>query len=292
MGAVAGKDILLFVYNENTSTWEDLICLTQVNFGRSRSQTSTETKCGTFVSAGSITYSPTAQGMIYVNPATGKKGHKDMIDLFTSGATRKWRIGKADPETGDIISEFEGTVTTLNDAFGTTDNGTFDLTLAPDPTTVDEYAYGVDEITLTPQTVASGNVAQSSTANVLYAAQIDAETDATITQVVVTLGGTWDASDLGNIKILLGDTLIAGDAVQLGSSQDASAMNAPHTFTFSGLSGAIADGDTKYLMITADIGASANVGHTVHAGVPTITFTTTGDVNDGLTDTAGTKTVA
>jgi predicted secreted protein len=139
MATVNGNDILLFLGSTDaTPVYTPVLCLTNNTWGRSRSTTTTNTKCGTYKSNGSIDYSCTATGLIVISPDSDETGHAALVDIFTTDASRKWKIAKALPATGDEIITFEGVINSLNDTFPTEGNATFDLTINPDPTTVSE----------------------------------------------------------------------------------------------------------------------------------------------------------
>lgn len=140
MNTVNGNDILLFLGDAATTTvYLPVVCLTNLTWGRSRSTTTTNTKCGTFKSNGSIDYSCTATGLLVTSPdIAAQHGHPDLVSLFTGDTSRKWKIAKAVPVTGDEIIKFEGVINALNDTHPTEGFSTFDLTINPDPTTVTE----------------------------------------------------------------------------------------------------------------------------------------------------------
>jgi hypothetical protein len=138
MDTVNGNDILLFVANNDTTptAWYPVMCLTNTNFGMTKSTTQTKTKCGTFDSEGSTDYTTTASGVIVENAEGTDIGQIDLISIFNSAVKRLWRIAVASPVAGNIIRQFKGTISTVNEAFPTDALATFDITLNPDPTTV------------------------------------------------------------------------------------------------------------------------------------------------------------
>lgn len=143
MDTVNGNDILLFLANndETPTTWNPIMCLTNLTWGRSKSLNQVKTKCGTFDAEGSTDYSSTASGIIVENPDGSDIGHIDLITLFSGATKRLFRIAPATPAAGNIIRQFRATISTLNDTFPTEGMATFDITINPDPTTVTETEF-------------------------------------------------------------------------------------------------------------------------------------------------------
>jgi hypothetical protein len=294
MDTVNGNDVLLLVGNDvdNPTEWTPVVCLTNVAWGRNKTTTATATKCGTFKSNGSTDYTPTASGLIIENAGLGNAGHVDLINLFTSDEKQWWRIAPADPVAGNIIRQFKGSVTTLNDAFPTDALSTFDLTLNPDPTTVTEAVFAIGTVNLATIAVAAGNVSKNTTNNILYVARITGATAATAAVEIVALPttGTYDSGDLGNIKVYSNTAADMTGTPTLLSTVAGGAQAGPHTFGFSA-NVSLEANQVVYLIYTADIATGADTGHTIKAGVPTFNITSDATVANALTDTAGTKTI-
>lgn len=289
MDTVNGNDILLFLGDDASPTnYKQVVCLTNLTWGRTKSTTSTVTKCGTFKSNGSKDYSCTATGLQMENvDGDTEYGIEELIDLFTDDTPKKWKIGPAVPVAGNMIKTFEGVVNTLNETYGAEGFATFDLTINPDPTTVDESPYATAINTLTTQSVAPGNVSTSSADNILYIAKWVNTSSQTPSAIACTLTGTFDASDLASVHLY-----INGNAALDGNEQEIAEIvstsdTAPHTYNFPN-SNPFAPG-THYLIVTADIGASADAGHTIVASK--LSLTGVGTTSDTQTTTGGTKTV-
>lgn len=291
MDTVNGNDVLLFLGDSSTPTnYLPVVCLQNLTWGRNRSTNKTETKCGTFNSNGSTDYSCTASGLLIENAdGSAEYGHNDLVQLFTDNSTKKWKIAPAIPKVGNEIKTFEGVVNTLNDTYGTNALATFDLTILPDPTTVEETVNADATVTLTSNNVASGNVAVGSTNNILYIAKMVNLSSETPTAIATTLTGTYDASDLDNVKLYVNGNAAIDGGETLIDTVVATADTAPHLFSFTN-SNALATG-SHYFIVTADIASGADVGHTIIASK--LTFTgLSGTTTDSQTPNGGTKTVA
>jgi hypothetical protein len=291
MDTVNGNDILLFLADNDTTptAWYPIMCLTNLTWGRSKSTTQTKTKCGTFDSVGSTDYTSTASGIIIENADANDIGHIDLISLFTSAVKRLMRIGPATPVAGNIIRQFKGSLSTLNDAFPTDGMATFDVTLTVDPTTVVETEYAAVGNILSSISVASGSVAKSAVKQILYIGKLINLASQTPSAIASALTGTWDASDLAKVELYTnGNAAIDGSEVLVESKTTAS-DTAPHMYSFAN-STPLAAG-THYFIVTADIASGADTGHTAIAGK--LTFTgLTGTIEDDQTATGGTKTIS
>jgi hypothetical protein len=120
-------------------------------------------------------------------------------------------------------------------------------------------------ITHTGTSPASSNITQGSTNNILYQVALAVTGNAaTLTQVVVTTGGTWDSDDLGNFKLRYSTdaTLDGADATLATVSMGLTGMIQDITFT--GFSQNIPIG-TRYLFVTCDVDAVATIANTILA---------------------------
>ena len=119
------------------------------------------------------------------------------------------------------------------------------------------------EITLAGTSPGSSSVAQSSTDNVLYRIQVDIDVNPSILNSVhLTTSGTYSAADIASNGFKLWysvDGSFGGD-VNIGSLSSASGSG--EALSFTGLTQAFPTG-TAFLFITADISATATIGHTV-----------------------------
>ncbi|MEO6610583.1 MAG: T9SS type A sorting domain-containing protein [Chitinophagaceae bacterium] len=149
-------------------------------------------------------------------------------------------------------------------------------------------------VTLTTSPVAASNIAQGSSNNIVYIVKMDVTTlDATANNIQFTLTGTHDNNDLLSGLIWFNPTApsLTGATALVGFP---GTFAAPHTYNV-GTSQTIGAGTSGYFIITFNIAATADNGHTIKldgAANPVIfSFTTATTLTNNQTDAAGTQTI-
>jgi hypothetical protein len=116
---------------------------------------------------------------------------------------------------------------------------------------------------------------------------------ATVSSVGIPISGTVDAHDLGVLYVYFNATAptISGAALLNGIVPSSAA---PQTFTIS-ITQAMAIGSSGYFIVTANISNTATDGHTIvingATGPLVFGFTTTPNITNNQTNTAGTTTI-
>ncbi len=134
---------------------------------------------------------------------------------------------------------------------------------------------------------AAGNVAQNSTNNIIGSIKLDVTvTSATLTGLTITTAGNYQVGDLqtNGFKFWINSSNNLTGATQLGSAQVS--VGPGNTVSVSGLSNVIANGSTRYLLVTADIAYNAIPGRTIQLGSTAFSNITFVSANTTGTDPA------
>jgi hypothetical protein len=120
-------------------------------------------------------------------------------------------------------------------------------------------------ITHTGTSPVASNIAQGSTNNILYQLAVaTVDNAATLTEVVITTNGSWDADDLDNFKLRFSTDNIL-DINDATLDTETALSGGTQNITFNLFSQNIPIG-TRYLFVTCDVDASATVNNTIAAG--------------------------
>lgn len=147
---------------------------------------------------------------------------------------------------------------------------------------VKTFAALAPSIAISSAAPAAASINQNSINNILYGLQLDVTSNnATLTDVTFTTGGTYQVADLqaNSFKLWINSTNSLSGATQLGTGQAIVASG--NTVSFTGLSSAISNGTTRYLLLTADVAFNATAGNIVN--ITSTPFT-------GIVFASGTKT--
>ncbi len=150
------------------------------------------------------------------------------------------------------------------------------------------------DITLTTSAVASGNILQGSSNNIIYATLIEVATQpVTVNNIQFTLSGTHDNNDLTNAAIYFNATAPNLTGASFLNST-ATAFDAPHLYTVS-INRTIAAGDEGYFIIVVSVSATATINNTVTINGSTnpvvFGYSTAPNIVNSQTNNAGTKTI-
>ncbi len=151
------------------------------------------------------------------------------------------------------------------------------------------------DITLSSSTVAAGNIARSSSSNIVYALKADVTVaNVNITNIQYTLSGSHDADDLSYTSVYFNPTspVIAG-ASYLG--QVPAGFAGPHSYSIN-IYKPMAAGTSGYFLITVNVNAAATIGNTVRltgATTPVIfSYNIAPNVTNNQSNAAGLKTIS
>jgi hypothetical protein len=121
------------------------------------------------------------------------------------------------------------------------------------------------DVTLTSANpaISSGTLIQNTSGNILYAFDLSVTTsDATLTDLNATTTGTYNASDLNNLKAWYSSDNSLDTATDVLLGTQTSALGAG-SHSFSSLSQLILAGSTGYIFITTDLPCTATAGNTI-----------------------------
>jgi hypothetical protein len=135
--------------------------------------------------------------------------------------------------------------------------------------------------------VASGSAARNTVSNIVYITKLTNAANQTLSNVAITLTGTYDNNDLGML------TLDVNNVPSLDGNQNTIDFVTPAA------SGSVTNfsdsipllAGTNYLIVSIGINTGADVGHTVIGSKLTLTGLT-GTVADTQAATGGTKTIS
>lgn len=150
-------------------------------------------------------------------------------------------------------------------------------------------ASGTPDIAFSDGSPAAGTINQGSTNQILRSIKLDVTTtNATLTGVTMTTGGTYQTGDLqaNSFKFWINSSNNMTGATQLGSSQAIVASG--NNVSVSGLSTTITSGTTRYILMTCDVAYNANTSRNISIGstaFSNVTFS-------GTTNKTGTDPVA
>lgn len=82
MAKIDGKDLVHYISVNDGADFDLITCLTQNGISLSRSSTTTDTKCGSIVSTGSVAGQFTGTGLIDDAPASGQMSYLELLQLF------------------------------------------------------------------------------------------------------------------------------------------------------------------------------------------------------------------
>ena len=161
-----------------------------------------------------------------------------------------------------------------------------------------DNAFKTPTITLSdPSPVAAGNITQGTTNNVIgaFALTATAYGNDTLTGMTVATTGTYNATDLTNIKLWYqsSSTFNAGTATLLSTITSPNPTASPFTFP-SFTSQVLANGTIAYFFITTDL-ACATIANTVQISIPTSSNYTFSQIPSAFSGTAsanGLQTIA
>ena len=159
-----------------------------------------------------------------------------------------------------------------------------------------DNCFNTPTITLSdPSSVSAGNITQSTTNNVIgaFALTVTSDGNDTLTGMTVSTTGTYNATDLTNIKLWYQSTSTfnAGTATLL-STITSPTVAGSHTFP-SFTAQTLVNGTISYFFITTDL-ACATAGNTVKITTPTstnFTFSQTPSSFSGTASANGTQTI-
>ena len=196
-----------------------------------------------------VTYDPVSNSWQLFNRDDGSTGFADpLIGTLTSLGT-----GTNSTYTGVVMSYlgayWQGSTFATQTAFF--DNVTVSVT---NP-----------NIAISSSSPSAGYVYPNTTDNILYSIKLDVTTaGVTFTGLTIGTGGTYVIADLTAtpFKLYINSTNSISGATQLGSAQ--AAVTSGGIISFTGLSQTISSGSTRYLLVTADIAATAAVNDNIN----------------------------
>ena len=149
---VTNNSIFLFL-GDDATTLDTVVCLTSIKDDYKLDEVESGTFCGSEKTPGDITGSVSAEGQHLLDPDSGKISGKGLWDIFTSKATKYFKIGPAVPVEGDVITEGTCFISGLGDSYAYNTQSTFSLTLSVKGTPTKESFVSVTGLSIAPATV-------------------------------------------------------------------------------------------------------------------------------------------
>jgi hypothetical protein len=137
---VAGGTMLLFIDSTGGTSYDTVVCLTNVGKSDSVSVVDASSACGPDKSPGTVEISYTFEGQHLQDPGSDISG-TDLRILLRAKQTIGFKIAPASPVTGDEVEEGTGYLSELSSTYAFDSVGTFSGTIQP---------YGTPTITVTP----------------------------------------------------------------------------------------------------------------------------------------------
>jgi hypothetical protein len=138
---VAGGTMLLFIDPTGGTTYDTVVCLTNLTTADSVSVVDASSACGPDKSPGTIEISYTFEGQHLQDPASGTISGTNLRQLLRSKTTVGFKLSPVAPVTGDEVQEGTGYISELGSTYAYDSIATFTLTLQP---------FGTPSIVITP----------------------------------------------------------------------------------------------------------------------------------------------
>jgi hypothetical protein len=138
---VAGGTMLLFIDPTGGTTYDTVVCLTNLTTADSVSVVDASSACGPDKSPGTIEISYTFEGQHLQDPASGTISGSNLRQLLRSKSTVGFKLSPVSPVTGDEVQEGIGYISELGSTYAYDSIATFTLTLQP---------FGTPSIVITP----------------------------------------------------------------------------------------------------------------------------------------------
>lgn len=126
---VKGKDILLFIDLAGGAEYDDIICLTKQSIKRATEKIDAATKCGPDTQPGKQSVDVDFEGQQMVDPDADRISAGDLHPAWEDQRTIGWKMGPADPQTGDVIYSGTGFLSSLDDEYDLSNPATFSCSI-------------------------------------------------------------------------------------------------------------------------------------------------------------------
>lgn len=120
---------LLFIDLAGGTDFELVACLTGFTFGISNNEIDAGSMCGPDTLPGVQGNTLTMDGQIILSPDTGQVGHFLLSKATQDKTYFTWKIGKAVPATGDVVTTGAGYFTGYDSSYDADNPATFSATV-------------------------------------------------------------------------------------------------------------------------------------------------------------------
>lgn len=140
---ISAGDILLMIDPLGGTAYSTIVCLTDLQFERSRNKTETTTKCGVKVKFGPLLRNLTFSGVLIATPNANEVSWAGLADLIEGNDTIGWKIAPVTPQVGDVIKTGTGTLGKFTESFPAEGEATFDGEISVNTDTFTEIVHTV-----------------------------------------------------------------------------------------------------------------------------------------------------
>lgn len=122
---LTGQEIVLMVSRDGGVTYPYIVCLTSVTVNRETNEIDASSFCGPDTLKGAKKNGVVFEGQIMEDPTTGTFSTDDLIDMWETGQTINWKVGKPVPLIGDETDIGTGWFSKLTKTFANNAVATF-----------------------------------------------------------------------------------------------------------------------------------------------------------------------
>jgi len=121
---------LLFIDPLGGTSYDEVVCLTNVGFAGSTAINDNSSFCGPDSSPGNLTSTVAVAGQIMLDPESGEITAPSLFTLWQTKASFGWKIGPAVPAAGDIVKSGNGFFSAYNEDYPNGNIGVFNATIS------------------------------------------------------------------------------------------------------------------------------------------------------------------
>jgi len=123
--------ILLFIDPLGGTTYDTVVCLTNISRTNEVAVIEADSVCGANKQPGIVSFSIEAEAYHLQDPATGKLSGSDLRALMLAKTIVGYKVGPASPVTGDEVETGKAFIASLSDTYNYNEAASFSLTLQP-----------------------------------------------------------------------------------------------------------------------------------------------------------------
>jgi len=123
------KTILMFIDPLGGTSYDTVVCVTNIDFGITNNEVDADSFCGPDKIPGTQEYSSSFDAQILLDPSTGKVSADEIFTLAQNRSTFSFKIAPAIPASGDIVKTGSAFFSEYSENFSNDGVATFSATL-------------------------------------------------------------------------------------------------------------------------------------------------------------------